>query len=256
MAAVEPTRRRTAFQQLEPGAWPHAGLSPANRALMAVIVTSTVITIAGTEPEILNGNERLFARLEFVFGMAFMAEYLVRLWAAAENEACGSGWRARWAFATSAIGLIDLFAAVVTLLPWLSGDAALLRLLRLLRIVRLARLGRFSEALRHLTYALVTRRFELALSFGLSLCVMLVGATALWLAEGDVQPEKFGSIPRAMWWAVVTLTTIGYGDVYPVTPLGKVLAGVLAVAGVGLIVLPAGILASAFSDLMQGRRGD
>ncbi len=85
---------------------------------------------------------------------------------------------------------------------------------------------------------------------------MLVSATALYMAEGAVQPQQFGSIPRALWWSVVTLTTIGYGDVTPVTPLGKMLAGVTAFLGVGLIAAPTGILAAAFSEAAHHKRGD
>jgi voltage-gated potassium channel len=108
--------------------------------------------------------------------------------------------------------------------------------------------------MRHLTQALRERRYELSLTAFLAAFVMTFGAAALWWAEGEIQPDKFGSIPRAMWWATVTLTTIGYGDVFPVTPLGKVFAGLVAVAGIGLIALPTGILAAAFSDALQRER--
>lgn len=77
----------------------------------------------------------------------------------------------------------------------------------------------------------------------------------LYWAEADSQPDKFGSIPRSLWWSVVTLTTVGYGDVYPVTPLGKFFSGLVAIAGIGLIAMPTGILAAAFSDAVQRRKG-
>lgn len=83
---------------------------------------------------------------------------------------------------------------------------------------------------------------------------ILIAATALYLVEGPVQPEAFGSIPRAAWWAVATLTTIGYGDIYPITPLGRILGALAAIASIGLVALPAGILAAAFSDAMKARR--
>jgi voltage-gated potassium channel len=92
----------------------------------------------------------------------------------------------------------------------------------------------------------------------LSVCaamfVLIVSSTLLYFVEGEAQPDNFGSIPRAMWWSTVTLTTVGYGDVFPVTPLGRVLAAITAVMGIGLIAMPAGILAAAFSDALQRRK--
>jgi voltage-gated potassium channel len=105
--------------------------------------------------------------------------------------------------------------------------------------------------MRNLTDAVHSRRYELGLTMGLAVGLLLVGAAALYWIEGDLQPEKFGSIPRALWWAVITMTTIGYGDVYPITPLGKFVAALVAIAGIGLIAMPTGILAAAFSDAMR-----
>src|SRR5690606_28477353 len=98
--------------------------------------------------------------------------------------------------------------------------------------------------------------YELCFTVAIALVLIVLGASAMWAAEGALQPEKFGSIPRAMWWAAVTLTTIGYGDVYPVTALGKLIAVAVALAGIGLIAMPAGILAAAFSDALQRSRGE
>jgi voltage-gated potassium channel len=123
-----------------------------------------------------------------------------------------------------------------------------------LRILRLAKLGRMSRAWDDLVGAFRSRRHELYLTISLAGLVILVSSTLLYLAEADAQPDKFGSIPRAFWWSIVTLTTVGYGDAYPVTPIGKLLSGMVAVAGIGLIALPAGILAGAFTETMQRRR--
>ena len=109
-------------------------------------------------------------------------------------------------------------------------------------------------ALSLLVDAVHTRRFELAASLVIGAVLLVVSATLLYVVEGMAQPETFGSIPRAMWWSIATLTTVGYGDVTPVTPLGKLCAGAIAILGIGVIAMPTGILAAAFSDALQARR--
>jgi voltage-gated potassium channel len=160
-------------------------------------------------------------------------------------------------FATRPAALLDLAVIALTIIPLMTMQPAVFRLVRVLRILRLAKLGRLSRAFARLGDAVALRRYELAVTAGLALMVLIFGATALYWLEADAQPEKFGSIPRALWWAVITLTTIGYGDVYPVTDAGKAVAALVALAGVGLIALPAGLLASAFSDVMKdGQSGN
>jgi voltage-gated potassium channel len=113
-----------------------------------------------------------------------------------------------------------------------------------------------SRAWRHVSTAVHSRRFELGLTLGMALVAMLVSATLLYWAEGEAQPDKFGSIPRSLWWSIVTLTTVGYGDVLPITPLGKFISAVVAIIGIGIIAMPAGIMAAAFSDAIQKHRSD
>ena len=149
--------------------------------------------------------------------------------------------------------MIDLISFAPALLGGF-GPAYLLRLLRLARILRLAKLGRFSKAWSLLAEAVGSRRYELMLTAMAAVFVLLISATLLYAVEGQGQPDKFGSIPRAFWWSVVTLTTIGYGDVYPATTLGKILTGITAVIGIGLIATPAGIIAAALSDALQKQR--
>ena len=130
----------------------------------------------------------------------------------------------------------------------------MLRLIRLLRLLRIARLGRYSQAMSAIIEAISIRRYELILSMAVAMVLLVFSSACLYVLEGDVQEEAFGSIPRSLWWSIATLTTVGYGDVTPITALGKVFAAITAITGVGMIALPTGILASAFSDVLQKRK--
>jgi voltage-gated potassium channel len=242
--------RRILYRHLEPSVWPNAGLSPLNWFLIAAILVGTVAAILQTEPLISSGREALFRGLELGLGLIFALEYLVRFWIAAERPGQQvAANRLRFIFSFS--GLLDLAIIVATFAPFVTANLLVLRLARIIRIVRLAKLGRMSAAIQRLSAAVASRRFELLFTMGLAATVLVFGATALHLLEGELQSDKFGSIPRAMWWSVVTLTTIGYGDVYPVTVGGKIVASMVAVAGIGLIAMPTGILAAAFSDAFR-----
>jgi voltage-gated potassium channel len=244
------TTRYWLYQQLEPSAWPRKGLSPVNVVIVGVILIGTVAAILQTEPLLLRGREQQFLALELSLGLFFAVEYLARLWVASLDPGSSStAKRVRFIFSFS--GLLDLAIILSTFAPFLTINLIVLRLVRLLRIVRLAKLGRMSLAIKRLSKAVGSRKYELLFTMGLAVTVLVFGATALHIIEGELQPDKFGSIPRAMWWSVVTLTTIGYGDVYPITVLGKIFAAVVAVAGIGLIAMPTGILASAFSEAVR-----
>lgn len=246
--------RRALFAQLDPPSWPSHGLSPLNAAICVLILIGTVLAIIETEPVIMAGNDALFRWLELGFGVLFLAEYIARFWVIAEEVPEGEAWRHRLRFVLSPWSLIDLAVVVISFAPFIFANGQMLRLLRLFRILRLAKLGRMSSAMQHLLQAIASRRLELGLTAAIAMGLLVFGATALYWIEGDIQPDKFGSIPRALWWAIITLTTIGYGDVYPVTVLGRIVAAFVAICGIGLIAMPTGILASAFSDAMEKNR--
>lgn len=247
-------RRRT-WLQLSGDPVGDGRLTLANWLLVAIIILAVLSSILATEPEIHARFEGLIRSLEILFGVCFAIEYAARLWTAPETPGPGSASQKRKGFAGSLLGVIDLVVLIVTLLPMLIPEVAVLRLVRLLRLLMLAKLGRFSSAFQELADAIRDRRYELYVTIALASVLVLFGATALYLVEGEVQPDKFGSIPRALWWSIITLTTVGYGDVSPVTPLGKVMASVVALAGIGLVAMPTGIMAAAFSEAMQKHRG-
>jgi voltage-gated potassium channel len=252
--ATLPTWRRRLYHELEPAARHADGLSLLNRFVVAIILVSVVSAVLESEPVVVNGRERLFRTLDIGFGVLFLVEYGARLWSCVEDPRFGPGMRGRLRFARTPGALIDLVALLPLFVLAVGAEVYLLRMVRLLRVLRVARLGRFSRVLDALAQAIHSRRYELWMSVAIAGVLLLLSSTALYIVEGHVQPEQFGSIPRAMWWSVATLTTVGYGDSYPITAIGRAFAGATALTGIGLIAMPTGILASAFSDALQRQR--
>ena len=247
--------RRRVYEELEPHARGEFGLSFTNKTLVLFIIVASALAILETEPMLSGENADFFRAAELFFGVVFSIEYLLRLWIAPDNPQWAKYRFPRLRYAFSVAAIIDFLAIVPTLASLgPGGGSVLLRFFRILRILRLAKLGRMSHALQDLGEAVHERRHELLLTIGIASFVLLVASTLMYWAEADAQPDKFGSIPRAMWWCIITLTTVGYGDAYPITVQGKMLSGLVAIAGIGLIAMPTGILAAAFSDVVQRRR--
>lgn len=246
--------RAALHRQLAPEARFQQGLSVTNRIICVLILLASITAILETEPTLRALWPPLFPALEAIFVTLFMLEYVLRLYAIGEDPRYrGVGGRLRYLFSFWA--LVDLLAIAPYFLGFLvHNNAFLLRLLRLARMLRLARLGRFSQAWVALAQALSSRSHELWLSAGVAGLLLLFSSCCLYLVEAAAQPEAFGSVPRALWWSIATLTTVGYGDVTPITALGKFFAGLTAVAGIGIIAMPTGILAAAFSDAFQHKR--
>ena len=244
--------RHLLYVQLEPAAWPRRGLSPVNLVVFATILVTSALAIVETEPTVAIGREHFFTAIEWVIGAVFSVEYVARAWTAAENPKYGPGWRGLLRYMRSPTAIIDLISIVASFATPSAGlQPYLLRAVRLARILRLAKLGRMSNAMSYLIEAMVARRYELLFSLFVSLTFMVFSASLLYLVEGPAQPDKFGSIPRAMWWATAALTTIGYGDTYPITVMGRIFAAMSAIGGIGLVAMPTGIMAAAFSEAVQ-----
>jgi len=223
------------------------GLSLFNKLLAVLILMSLFVTILETEYALYHNFSKDFYHFEIIMAAIFGVEYSVRVWAAG-CEARYQGLRGRLRFIFQFGSIIDLLAFLPTLLTIGGINTFVLRMARLARLIRFAKLGRYSSAIRNIENALRSCGRELMISFPMAFSLIVFGATVLYTLEGQVQPETFGSIPRALWWSVVTLTTVGYGDVYPITTLGKVFAGIIAFVGVATVALPAGILAAAFQE--------
>ncbi|MGI9500897.1 MAG: ion transporter [Geminicoccaceae bacterium] len=221
--------------------------------LITLIVLNVVAVILESVPDIEARFAAWFFRFELLSVTIFTIEYLIRIWSAVEasEEAGKRPWRARLRHALQPLSLADLLA----ILPFYLGgllniDLRMLRALRLLRVLKLSRystsIGLLLDALRDEARAIAAAVFVLSL-------LLLIAASFAYVAEHAAQPEAFGTIPDALWWAVVTMTTVGFGDVVPVTPFGKVIGGIIAVIGIGMVALPAGLLAAAFSEQIHLR---
>lgn len=244
--------RRALFRQLEPGAW-GKGLSPVNRFIACLIVFAAIVAILETEVTVRSLLPGFFFYAEIFFISIFSIEYIGRLIAAGEHKKY-AGFTGRLRYLFTKWSIIDLIAILPFILTLGGVNLVVVRLLKFLRLVRVLRLGPFGQAWSIMETAVSRRKYELLLSLVVAGLLLVLSASLVYLAEAKAQPDEFGSIPRALWWAVATLTTVGYGDVTPVTLMGRVFAGLAAAAGIGLVAMPTGVLAAAFSDAFQERR--
>jgi voltage-gated potassium channel len=224
--------------------------------LILLIALNIISSVLETEHAIASLSPSFFHAFELFSVLIFSLEYLLRLWSCVEHPDYEDSWRGRLVWARSPIALIDL----ISILPFYLGfftrglDLRVLRALRLFRVFRIFKLGRYSDSFDLLSRVWLRTRADLAMGSFVVLMVVLFSASALWFVEQDLQPDAFGSIPKAMWWGIITVTTIGYGDVSPASPLGKVIASVIAYIGVCIFALPVGVVGAAFVDEIQERR--
>jgi voltage-gated potassium channel len=223
-------------------------------ALLALILLSVVAVVVGTVP----GVERRFGRalgvFEVVSVVVFSLEYVARLWAAPADPRWRPAVRGRLRDARPPLALVDLLAVLPFYLPFVGVDLRFVRALRLLRLFRLAKVGRYVAALGLFAEVVRARRAELLLTLCVFGLLLVMAASAMYYVEREAQPGAFSSIPAAMWWAAVTMTTVGYGDVTPVTALGRVLGVAVAVMGIGSLALPTAILGAGFLEAAERRR--
>ena len=247
------TRRR--IYELLSAAKPGDGTSlVCDQFLIALIALNVVATVLESVPSLGVPFRGFFYAFELFSVAIFSVEYVARLWCAVESpeERFRRPVRGRLRYSVSAIALIDLLA----ILPFYAAAFFPfdLRFLRVLRILRIFKLSHYFSALDVLLEVVRVERNAFGAAFFLLLVGMLFAASGIYLFEHEVQPVAFGSIPAATWWALVTLTTVGYGDVTPVTVAGKVFGAWITVMGIGMVALPSGILASGFSQEIARRK--
>lgn len=220
--------------------------------IYGLIVLNVLVIILESYEELNNNYSTFFSIFELFSIVVFTAEYLLRLWTADLAYKGSGAFMSRGKFVTSTFGIVDLLAIMPFYLPLLFPfDLRVIRMLRLFRLLRIFKLGRFSKSMKTISSVLRETKSELYITVFVAFILLVLSSTLMYYFENDVQPDKFENIGKALWWSVATLTTVGYGDVYPVTGVGKILSAIIALIGIGFVALPTGIISSAFIEKIQ-----
>ena len=223
--------------------------------LITLIILNIIAVILETVDSIYSAYSFYFIIFERSSTFIFLVEYILRVWVSIEDinkKNKISNFIIRVKYIGSWPAIIDLLAVLSGLLPMIFEID--LRILRALRMLRLLKFSRYFKVMNLLLGVLKEERQSFLAAMFLLTIAMLIASTGIYIFEKDAQPDKFGSIPEAMWWAVATLTTVGYGDVTPITAMGKIFGALITIIGIGTVALPSGILASGFSDQLKRRK--
>lgn len=224
--------------------------------LLSSLIVLNLIAVSLESIQFLGAQYSLYFWWFEIFSVTiFGIEYLLRIWSVSENQDSRykSALGRRFEYIFSFTGLIDLIAILPSLLPLFVGEVDL-RWLRVLRLVRLLKISHYSTALEDLISAIRSERNAFGAALYLFCIALFISSSLMYVVEHAAQPENFSSIPTTMWWSLITLTTVGYGDVSPLTPLGKVVGAFTAMMGVCVVALLTGIVATAFSNQLAQRK--
>jgi voltage-gated potassium channel len=202
-------------------------------------------------PAVHDTYSHFFEQLEFYSVIFFTVEYFARLYCIVEDSKYREPISGRLRYSVTPLALVDLMAFLPFYLTIFTLDLRFVRILRLMSLFRMFKIARYMQALSIFRRVILERKEQLVLSFLFILFILVIISFVMFYVEHDAQPDKFSSIPATMWWGIATLTTVGYGDIVPVTTAGKLLGGLFAIAGIGLLALPAGILSSGFFELLH-----
>jgi voltage-gated potassium channel len=220
--------------------------------LAIIILTNTITVVISTLPDLSFSFRHLLLSIITICLSIFTIEYILRLWSCTHSSTIRGMVTDRLRYATQIYMVIDLISIIPIIFPFVFlQDYSLLHVFRLLSIFKLVRYARNSEALKLLRRVIFRKREIISILVFFLVFEILFSSTIMYLVENAAQPDKFSSIPAAMWWAVMTVTTVGYGDIIPITPWGKTIAGLVTIGGVLLLALPSAILASGFMEERQ-----
>ncbi len=248
------TLRKRVFYLLEPT----VSNLPIARIIEYFLIGLIILNIAAiqleTVPNYYGDHEILFRHFELFSVIIFSIEYILRLWTCTELIKYKKPTTGRFQYAISKSALIDLFSILPFYLNFLPIDLRWLRIFRFFRLLRMLKIARYLTALNLIFAVIRDRKEQLLVVIMFIFFLLVIIATVMFYVEGPAQPEVFSSIPATMWWGIATLTTVGYGDMVPITALGKFLAGIIAIIGVGMYALPAGILSAGISEHLRDHK--
>ncbi|WP_420546573.1 ion transporter [Nitrosopumilus sp.] len=222
--------------------------------IITLISVNVLFVIIETEESVLDEYGYLFTPFEVFSVIIFTLEYAGRIIVCKLNPKYQNARYARLRFVFTPMMLVDLAAILPFFLPFVVADVRFIRIIRLLRLFRLFKLARYSDPMQTLGEVFKAKAGDLSVAFFILFIVLIFASSLMYHAEHEAQPEIFSSIPASMWWGIITLTTIGYGDTYPVTVMGKIVGGAVAVLGIAVYAIPTGIMASAFTEELRKKR--
>jgi voltage-gated potassium channel len=221
-----------------------------NYTIIGFIVLSVISVMIESVEGLSYRYRNTFDVLEVVCIVVFSIEYLLRIWSCTVSSSYRGNIIGRVRYVLTFMALVDLIAILPFYVPVLIGaDLRFVRILRVFRLFRLAKLIRYTNALWQMKKVFRAKREHLIITLAAIAIVVVFVSGIMYYVEHDAQPEKYSSIPETMWWAICTMTTVGYGDVFPITTLGKILAGIVSILGLCLFAVPAGIISAGFIEL-------
>lgn len=247
-------KQRT-FEILEPPAEGDIPSKVFDAFIITLILLNVLAIILESFQSIRIKYEWILKGFEIFSVVIFTVEYILRIWTADLKMKEKNPFLSRGRFLLTPMSLVDFFAILPFYLPMIIPmDLRFIRILRLLRILRLFKIQRYSNSLSIIVKVLKDKKEELFVTLFVTTLLILIASTLMYHIENEVQPDKFPDIIQSMWWAVATLTTVGYGDVYPLSGWGRLLSGVIALLGIGLVALPTGIISSGFVEELHQKK--
>ena len=231
-----------------------------SRIFAIFIMTLISLNVAAVILETVKGLSIKYSNFFVTFDTfsvaVFTIEYLLRLWTCTSNKRFENPITGRVQFALTPLAIIDLIAILPFYLPIIFPlDLRFIRILRIFRLFRAFKMVRYSKSLRIIGKVLKAKKEEIVIILFIMTILLIFTSSLIYVVEHEAQPQVFSSIPASMWWGIMTLTTVGYGDVYPITPLGKFFGAIIAILGIGFFALPTGILASGFIEATRKKQG-